>query len=921
MRWWAVAAGWSRRVLFGCFVGGLAACGGGGDGGDAKSPVTATFEPPVLSVTAIEGLPATAAFRATVDSGGRDSLYIGIEELQGLVVDGDLSIQPPSIDVTIQLSSALAPGVYNSTVRVLACADAECKQQQPGSPMQLPLRYTVTEQIKIQTPATLRRTGREPAPTLKTPVVLPPQAGEISVELIGGYAFVSAALQGNQLVVQTRQVPAGVHTAQVRLTGGADSRYRATADLRYEVLPPPEGERPLRATPYRFDVRQAQGTQSTHRFKVEGPTWTDAPVEVTMSPSTLNVVRDLRPLGNDEYEFTVDTRNVPVVSPTGGSIYFGGFVADAGELAGRISVDVAVHVGQPLSFSDTSTFQMVATATTSSADLLRRTAVTAADGSAARWTASADQPWVELVRSAGTTGVDALEFRFNPSVLLLEGLVQYATLTVALDRPDTLPVEVLVSVTNFVPSFEMASPGVLTGSSAKVYVHGRVFRETDVLRPGVLSVEGATLQSAAVEEDTRFVGSVGLLALTLSDIVPGRPVTIRSASALRPAAVTLPSTGPVRVPSGYAVLPYAQYRPPSFASSGGALVFASPDTVWRWPQGAGGWQTPSSQQVPGAIDAALMPDESQVLVTTYLAALALDPTTLQTRRESGVPSAAGRYFDSRTAGFNSTLAFAADGRAFASVLPSDAFSADKFTAVSWLAGCAPMFAADPTRSLCFPDPSNPWFPNDPGSSPPGASIARSQEGTTLMFSHPGGRLYAYRGIARQREDLGLMAQGRRVVAVDNSGTVKVQDDGSLDNGVSVSSLPARLPAGFVAGGYAVRGDGDLVAVYAYRIVNEPAGPRARDARLILFGTPGRSGAGLSGQVDLPDAVGCTAPLVAGETCGHTAALQFAPGGQSLFLLGPRGVAAVPVPTLSASAAPASRSPFRTIAPTKQPAAR
>jgi hypothetical protein len=42
-------------------------------------------------------------------------------------------------------------------------------------------------------------------------------------------------------------------------------------------------------------------------------------------------------------------------------------------------------------------------------------------------------------------------------------------------------------------------------------------------------------------------------------------------------------------------------------------------------------------------------------------------------------------------------------------------------------------------------------------------------------------------------------------------------------------------------------------------------------------------------------LGCTAAFAEGETCLHTAAITVAPGDRTAFLVGPRGVAAVPLP--------------------------
>jgi hypothetical protein len=56
---------------------------------------------------------------------------------------------------------------------------------------------------------------------------------------------------------------------------------------------------------------------------------------------------------------------------------------------------------------------------------------------------------------------------------------------------------------------------------------------------------------------------------------------------------------------------------------------------------------------------------------------------------------------------------------------------------------------------------------------------------------------------------------------------------------------------------------------------------------------------------LPSAVGCTAAFASGETCQHVASVSVAPGDGTAFVVGPRGVAAVGLPTSVTSAQPLS----------------
>ena len=210
--------------------------------------------------------------------------------------------------------------------------------------MRLPLRYEVLPQIKVQTPTPMARTGAEPAPSQSLTVMAPTAAGTLTLTSLGDPSAISVELQGDRLVVKTRQVRAGIYKTVATLEGSGDSRFKVPVELLYVVNPPPVGEQPLAVTPNRIDLGQIQGTQTIHRFRIRRPTWTDALDSVRISSSDFDVVKNLRALGNDEYEFTVDTSNLSEGAPPGSgqSGYFSSILIDAGELGGTAGVSVSV---------------------------------------------------------------------------------------------------------------------------------------------------------------------------------------------------------------------------------------------------------------------------------------------------------------------------------------------------------------------------------------------------------------------------------------------------------------------------------------------------------------------------------------------------------------------------------------------------
>lgn len=878
----------------------LSSCGGGG-GGSGSKRFSVAFIPTSLSIQTIEGFAAHANFTGTIIYEGE--LYIGVLERANIVVDGDvLPLGSNGIDGQLVLSSSLAPGIYNTAIELLGCEDPNCEQQVDGSPARLPLRYEVLPQIKLASAAPMRRAGREPAPSQTLAAVLPATAGEVYLTVLGDSQAFDIALESDRVVVNSRQIRAGTYNATIVLQGTADPRYRVSVPLNYVIEPPPGGESPLRVEPDRFDLFRVQGTAATYRLKVHRPTWTDA---LTVTLNGTGVARDLRDVGNDEYEFTVDTRNVPMQLPgnSGMSNYFNDIVVRAGDYGGLLGVTVSVLVNPPLVLSNPS-LDLTVDSATQPAELLRTSSVLAADGAVVPWSAASDSPWLRVARSSGFTGIDDLLLEVDPSVLDLPGILQVAQLTVSLARPGTLPVARNVGVRNLLPRFDLASPGVLTASTVTVFVHGRIYSDAGLLRAGVLSADGATLRGARIERDGRFIGDVALLAVDLGDVVAHQPVTLRANAPLRTARIAIPSVGTPTVAPGYVSLPFDRYRLPSFAAGDNSVAFSGTDVVWRWPFVSGSWVAPQSVPLSGVIDVAHSPGETDLMASAPERVVALDPGTLAVRRRGPLPGSVQlEAFDTRTPSQLGALRYARDGRAFAAVTNRDT-SSFVGAGVGWLASCNPQGdgRSDIALAPCFSDPGSEWLKDTTGG-PTGAGIARSPNGHTLAISYPGGQTELYRTIGQGRQTGERLPSGRFVLAIDDSGAWRIRDDGQL-HGPDFSTglaLTEKLPAGIVAGGYALAGHGGFALVYAYRIADEVSGQRARDARLLIFDL--RNGlAALAGstappaQIDLPDAVGCNVlPQASGESCVHTAQLLIAPGDRAAFVLGPRGIAAVPLP--------------------------
>jgi hypothetical protein len=190
----------------------------------------------------------------------------------------------------------------------------------------------------------------------------------------------------------------------------------------------------------------------------------------------------------------------------------------------------------------------------------------------------------------------------------------------------------------------------------------------------------------------------------------------------------------------------------------------------------------------------------------------------------------------------------------------------------------------------------------------------------------------YRASRRQWEGMSMTRDepGRRFVALSDSGLRAVRDDGMLfesdlapglwilaDSNTALGNLSDLLPLTHRAAGYGISGDGRIGIVYGVRTSGSGNAERATDAKAWIVDLRSVSAgsvptAPVLATVAVPP-LGCTATFTDGETCMHTVAISVAPGDRTAFLIGPRGLAAVPLaePGASASAAPRSRAWVRT----------
>jgi hypothetical protein len=891
LRWRGVTTlvcGWVLSFLGGCG-------GGGGPGPLQDNTVSASFSVAEVKATVIEGDPAEPLLNvvATIKYSGSRDIFLGSNEDQGLLSDYGIYITQPTVAINLRFKGGRAAGTYNSQLKLRACFDQACREEAPGSPMLLPLQLVVTPNLQVQPTLELARTGREAAPVGTVTVTVPPNAGTLSLSNSNAlYPGFDVQLQGNVLKVNTQQVRAGRYTGRVEFVASGSPVYRAGVDIAYTVNPPPGGELPLALVATDSGPSAVeQGLVFKSRFRVQRPTWIeDKSAPVLTDSSGLTSLRDL---GGDEFELTLDTAGIAT-----GTYFSPQINIVAGPLVGQTNLGWFFQVSD--AFTVYAGLSVSLNGSTTPDDLRLKAPILSTGGQPLRWTARSLTPWVRLLRTSGMTGQDQIEVELDAvQVLSTAASKDGGQIEVSVDRPGTLPVTVGVGVGNNIPRVGPAMRGALLPGSATVYVDGN--------HPGVdacMKLSGATLRRFTSAEDTRFVGRANVLRVDLDNAVVGQDVVVRCVTPLLTSELRVPVRAAPRVPSGYAALPFATWRSAQFAMTRNALFFASPGTLVRWSLANGAW-TLRTSSMPGVADAALYGDETFLIGVGDAGAWRIGAESLAIEAGPVVPGDSFRRigFEPQPLTGMSTIAFAADGAVTVASrhnlqLQSQAYG--PFGASGLLAPLTGSFAngTDPGSLLAIGESSGP---------PLTSGVVRSPGGSTVVGVNFEGRLRDYQPALRYPLLPAPLPAGLSLRAISEDGTRRVRSDGVLQvNGTAAAgSWATRLPAGFIVGGYGLTGKGDHALVYGYRIASESTGPRARDAAVWLFDvsqaqSQGIAAAPLLERLSLPDAVGCTGVLQASETCEHVATVTVAEGDQSAFVLGPRGVAALPLPVALAA---------------------
>jgi hypothetical protein len=884
-----MAMQWVLRSWTALAVALLSACGGGG-GGVGETDVSLS-----LPVSRIES--------SMVDRGSAQVEVIvrinGLEEQQVVFVSatggealfsrGELiDAGDNRVAVRGTVRNDLTVGVHTDTVTFSLCRDEACSGGPIASTVTATIVITVLPNIEVAPLVTLSRTGAQAAPATRVPVSIPGPAGSLQMFATALGGGIDVQLVGSELVVTTQPLRAGVYESLVEISSTSDGRYSTRTTVRYTVEAPAGGEQALAALAAPVQLALPQGARVTQRLQVRPSTWTSEPITAaieTVFPFASSAATVSR-VSDTEFDLTIDLAGF--TSDT----YLGNLVFTQGVFGGIALLAIRVDVSPPFTLDTAPGFRVEPSST--AAALTWRSAVTMADGSTARWTASVNQPWITVRTSSGMTGRDAVELVLNPDPKSYPPVfafpVAVTRLTVSVDRAGVAAQTWDVPVENLLPSIMAAAPGALSSGSARVVVRGNALSQ-DLINRGALGVAGATLVSASFVADPGYVGDINVMLLDLAGITVGQDVTLRINHPLLTTTAVLIGPSSSSIPAGRADLAFGAYRPPSYSARHNAWYFASGGRVFKLGQGAPGWAL-QQQLVADVMDVDLTGDHLRLVAAAPQRFVMLDPATLGTVATTTALSATPlTTIDTRMLPRSKTLAFAPDGALFVGLVDDAVARPD----------------LDPLL------PANQYGYTRPGrflSSPQPRNIVVSADRGRIVVQNRSGAITPNESYAVPPRALGAtatlsLAHDADIVAVSNDGTRTLDANGVVRSLGGNADLRSAIPATHGAVGFGLTPNGRHGLVHAVRRSGSGAGEQALDALLIVVDVqtlPAAAPLTVAQTIPMSAAVGCLLPRSSGESCAHVASVSVDAAARMALVLGPRGVEVVPLPAAVRAAA-------------------
>ena len=430
----------------------------------------------------------------------------------------------------------LPAGTYSGKLNLYACADEACKQTLAGTPKTVDYSVRVHRRLAAQAPAELSVVSGE-VRTFELPVTLPDNATGVTAWVGDDSRLKVGTPIGNQVPVTLGgPLKSGLYTDYISLACTGTCTQVAGVAITYEVKPPAGGEHGLIVAPSSLSFSTTEGAVApSQAVQIDLPTWGGGQrSKLTYTPSDRSTWLQAVPTATG---LTVTASGVGLRAGTyNSSVYI---TEPATGLTHNLYASLTVGVGlvQPANLA------LQLTADSRPQDLQWQVPVRVNGGPDVTYTASVDQPWLQLPQAQGRTGQD-LTVRVDPLALQRLGDSGRAFGTVVL-RPTSgnySPIQFTVVADVKLPRLDIVAPQLLMANQAQtVRLRGNGLADVSRLSE-LLRLDGQPLPSPVVRSGDAFV--VPLPALSAGS----HELRLTSDTGLAFAPLTLRTVAPVAIP-------------------------------------------------------------------------------------------------------------------------------------------------------------------------------------------------------------------------------------------------------------------------------------------------------------------------------------------------------------------------------------
>jgi len=872
---------WVQRLCAAAIACLAIGCGGGGGGGSPPPPaLTFTADRTAVTFDYTQGqTPAPVPVTITASGSYTGNLYLGATETgTGIATPIAVSISGQTGTFTFAAAPGLAAGTYSGTVSLMACSDSACSHQVGNSP--ITISYTVTVRVPLAinpTSATLSDVSGTTTSQTVT-VALPDGVSAFTATVLTGSEWLSVSnVTATSFDVAVASVKSGTYNGSVQVSAGGQL---AVLPVLYEVSAPAGGDVLLAASPSSVTLAAVEdATGSSQMISVTPPSWNPA-VTATVE----------YPTGSPQTWLTV----TPVAggfaaTSSAAGITQGAYTANIRLSGAYPSQDVVIPVAFTVGvgFARPADVTVAVGAETTPAGLAGSAPVTLVAGTSETWTAASSAAWLVLTNPSGTTGT-SLAFTIDPASVagFANGSDTTAEVTVTPTKATMTPVSFAVTLHKQLPAVTSLAPYVHNaGVPVRVVVRGAGFNS--VLNPlARFTVQGGTLTSASVVNDTEVVLNVGALAAGNHTVAASNALGM-SAQSGHVTVVTPASYVYAAVPTGGALrsLAYDAERDAIYAANIGL------ESIMRFRHSGSSWAS-DSLLFAAAYDVGLTQDGAALIATASSQSSStiavVDPAAFTVGSSSQQSITLQPTFD--TLGF--TLPTTNDGRSWLAVAPAGS----PFANLAYVTPTAltPTNVVPANLSTLFY--GGPWFAMSrdgerliivqSASVSPQPPMLYLNAADGVLRTNPAGLTFSYHMSASETGDR---------VFFDN-GTVR---DGAF-NLIGTATLPTGSGT-YDAIASVISPDGTRAFVLAY---NEAAsGDATLKPRVFVFDASSAQAAlPILGYFDLADYPGCVINVSAPTPCPTTVAPAISLDGQTLFFGGSQNLVVAPVPAVLTPAA-------------------